>query len=412
MNGYAVVILCALLIDFILNLVADSLNLRTLDGELPGEFHGFYNAAAYKKSQDYTRAGIRMGIFQHFFMLAVTLLFWFSGGFNYLDMLVRSLNLHAIVNGLIFSAAVLLIRFLLTLPFSLFATFVIEERFGFNKTTPSTFVADILKGFALTLVIGGPLLAGILAFFQYTGALAWVYCWIVVSLAALFIQFVAPAWILPLFYKFKPIEDGVLKEKIRDYCQSVQFSILETYIIDGSRRSGKTNAFFTGMGKNKRIALFDTLIDKHPVPELVAILAHEIGHYKKHHIIQGTIISIIHMGCMFYLLSLFLSETGLFDAFYMEQMSVYTGFIFFGMLYTPVELFLSLFLNMLSRRNEYQADHFAAETTKAPESMILALKKLAVHNLSNLMPHPFYVFLHYSHPPLLARIQALHGDRR
>ena len=412
MNSYAVVILCALLFDFILNLVADSLNLRTLDGELPGEFHGFYDAAAYKKSQDYARTGIRRGIFQHFYMLAVTLLFWFSGGFNYLDMLIRSLNLHAIVNGLIFSAAVLIIRFLLTLPFSLYATFVIEERFGFNKTTPSTFVTDILKGFALTLVIGGPLLAGILAFFQYTGALAWVYCWIVVSLAALFVQFVAPAWILPLFYTFKPIEDSVLKEKITDYCQSVKFSISETYIIDGSKRSGKSNAFFTGMGKNKRIALFDTLVEKHTVSELTAILAHEIGHYKKHHIIQGTLISIIHMGVMFFLLSIFLSEAGLFDAFYMEHMSVYTGFIFFGMLYTPVEMFLSLFMNMLSRRNEYQADRFAAETTKAPDTMVLALKKLAVHNLSNLMPHPFYVFLHYSHPPLLERIQALTGDHR
>lgn len=407
MNIYAIVILSALIINYVLDLVADFLNLRALRDELPDEFKDTYNAEVYRKSQEYTRVTTRFGFLTSTFDLAVTLIFWFAGGFNCLDERVRSWQLGPIGTGLAYIGILLFLQMLLSLPFSIYSTFVIEERFGFNKTTPTTFVTDILKGLILAIGLGGPLLAGILAFFEYAGPYAWLYCWMASTGFALFTQFIAPTWIMPLFNKFKPLEEGELKEKILSYAHSVNFPVQGIYIMDGSRRSSKSNAFFTGFGKNKRIALFDTLIANHTIPELVSILAHEIGHYKKKHILQGMILSILHMGVLFFLLSIFISHQGLFDAFYMEHRSIYAGLVFFGLLYTPVETLLSIFMQMLSRKNEYEADRFAVETTHEPEIMIQALKKLSRHNLSNLTPHPFYVFLNYSHPPILERIKAL-----
>ncbi len=407
MNIYAIIILSALIINYVLDLLADFLNLRALRNELPDEFKDTYDAEAYRKSQEYTRVNTRFGFLTSTFDLMVTLIFWFAGGFNYLDGIVRSWRLGPVGTGLAYIGILLFLQMLLSLPFNIYSTFVIEERFGFNKTTPATFVTDILKGLALAIALGGPLLAGILAFFEYAGPYAWVYCWVASTGFALFTQFIAPTWIMPLFNKFKPLEEGELKEKILSYAHSVNFPVQGIFIMDGSRRSSKSNAFFTGFGKNKRIALFDTLIANHTVPELVSILAHEIGHYKKKHILQGMILSILHMGVLFFLLSIFISHRGLFDAFYMEHRSIYAGLIFFGLLYTPIETLLSIFMQILSRRNEYEADRFAVETADQPEIMIQALKKLSRHNLSNLTPHPFYVFLNYSHPPVLERIKAL-----
>ena len=410
MNFYAAIILITIIIDFILNLVADVLNLKTLSGKLPDEFKDVYEAEKYQKSQEYTRVKTRFGFFVSSFNLAVILIFWFAGGFNFLDNIVHHWGLHPIWTGLIYIGILMLTRTLLSLPFSIYATFVIEERFGFNKTTPIIFITDLLKGLALSLVLGGPLLAGILAFFQYAGTWAWLYAWLVSVVFILFVQYIAPTWIMPLFNKFTPIEDGELKESIVSYARSVKFPLAGVFVMDGSKRSSKSNAFFTGFGKNKRIALFDTLIDKHPGREIVAILAHEIGHYKLKHIIKGLIISILHSGVIFFLLSLFLSQKGLFDAFYMDQMSIYGGLIFFGLLYTPVELVLSIFFHLLSRRHEFHADRFAADTTKDANAFISALKTLSVHNLTNLLPHPFYVFLNYSHPPVLQRIRTLQTE--
>ena len=296
---------------------------------------------------------------------------------------------------------------LLTLPFSIYATFVTEARFGFNRTAPLTFFLDRVKGVALALLLGAPLLAGILGIFEYLGPYAWLYCWAAVTIFSLVVQFIAPTWIMPLFNRFTPMESGELKEAILGYAGSVNFPVKNVSVIDGSRRSSKSNAFFTGFGRNKRIALFDTLIEKHTLPELVAVLAHEIGHYKKKHIQQGIIISILHTGLIFFLLSVFLSSPGLYQAFSMEEPSIYAGLLFFGLLYTPLELLLSIVMQVISRRNEYQADRFAAETIGEPESLVSALKKLSADHLSNLTPHPFYVFLNYSHPPLLQRVQAV-----
>ncbi len=407
MNLYAWIILSALLVEYFLNLAADLLTLKTLNPNLPEEFQGFYDEVTYRKSQEYTRASTRFGILTSTIQLAATLLFWFCGGFNALDVWVRSFGFGPVITGLIYIGILLLLVGALSLPFHIYQTFAIEERFGFNKTTPRTFILDLIKIIGLSIALGGPLLGGILAFFQYAGPNAWIACWAVSAGFILLVQFIAPTWIMPLFNKFQPLEEGELKSRLMAYAQSVRFPLEGIYVMDGSRRSTKSNAFFTGFGNHKRIALFDTILKNHTPEEILAILAHEIGHYKKRHMQFGLVVSIAHMGVIFYLLSIFLTHKGLFDAFHMRHMSIYAGLIFFGMLYSPVELILSLFLNALSRRHEYQADRFAAESTGLADTMITALKRLSAHNLSNLTPHPLDTLLRASHPLVLKRIKAL-----
>ena len=409
MNIFSSIILVALLFEYVLSLVASMLNLKALKLEPPALLGDIYPPEIYRKSQEYTRVNTRFGLVVGTFNLALLLVFWFGGGFNWLDQVVRSCTLGNVVNGLLYTGILGLAYSLVTLPFSIYGTFVIEERYGFNRTTPRTFILDRLKGLMLTLLLGAPLLAGILALFEYSGVYAWLFCWAVVTLYSLVIEFIAPTWIMPLFNKFTPMQAGELREAILSYARSVDFPVQNIFVMDGSRRSSKSNAFFTGLGRNKRIALYDTLIDQHTAGELVAVLAHEIGHYKKKHILQGIVISILHSGLLFFLLSWFLNSQGLYQAFYVQQPSVYTGLLFFGLLYAPLELVLGILLNMLSRKNEYQADRFAATTVNEPSNMITALKKLAGNNLSNLTPHPFYAFLNYTHPPLLQRVEAIRG---
>lgn len=411
MNFYSLIILIALALDFILDLVSNGLNLKALSKNLPQEFEGIYDEPTYSKSQQYTRTQTKFGFITGSFDLGLLLAFWFSGGFNLLDSFVRGFGFGELVTGLIYISILLIAKSIISLPFSIYSTFVIEERFGFNKTTPKTFIADLLKGILIGGIIGIPLLAGILAFFMFTGELAWLYAWVAVTIFSLIMQYVAPTWIMPLFNKFTPLEDGELKTAIEAYTQKVEFPLQGLFVIDGSKRSSKSNAFFTGFGKNKRVALYDTLIENHSIPELVAVLAHEIGHYKKKHILKGMISSIIQTGIVFYLLSLFLSEKGMYDAFFMEEMSVYTGLIFFGMLYAPIEMITSVYMQHSSRKHEFEADEYAATTTGKPEDMVSTLKKLSKDNLSNLTPHPFFVFLNYSHPPALTRIKAIRGER-
>ena len=410
MNIYGVIILATLLASYLLDLITEIINLKALREELPEEFADVYDREKYRKSQAYTRERTRFGLLTSSFGLLVTLVFWFAGGFNYLDEIVRSWSLGPIWTGLLYIGILILARSAISLPFSIYSTFAIEERYGFNKTTPKTFILDLIKGTALGIVIGGAVLAGVLYFFEYSGPYAWLYCWIAVTLFSLVMQFIAPTWIMPLFNKFTPLEEGDLRSAIMDYARSVKYPLENLFVMDGSKRSSKSNAFFTGFGKHKRIALFDTLIENQTVSEIVAVLAHEIGHFKKKHILQSMVIGILHTGVMFYLLSIFLSHQGLFEAFYMENAAatpIYAGLIFFGMLFSPIEMILSVFMQIFSRKNEFEADRYAAETTGDPESMVSALKKLSAHNLSNLTPHPFYVFLNYSHPPVLERIRAI-----
>jgi STE24 endopeptidase len=412
MNSFAIIIFVALVLEFALELAGNLLNLKALKLELPTALEGIYKAEDYRKSQEYIRATTRFGLVGNSSTLFLLLAFWFSGGFNWFDQVVRVWNSVPLVSGLLYVGILFIAYSLLMLPFSIYGTFVIEEHFGFNRTTPRTFFLDRVKGLGLGLLLGGPLLTGILALFQYAGPYAWLYSWAAVVMFSLAMQYVAPTWIMPLFNKFTAMESGELKEAILRYAHSVNFPIKNVSVMDGSKRSSKSNAFFTGFGRNKRIALFDTLIAQHAVPEMVAVLAHEVGHYKKKHILQGTIIGILHTGMIFFLLSLFLGSTDLYQAFYMRQESIYAGILFFGLLYTPIELVLSVAMQIFSRKNEYEADRFAAETIDDPISLVDALKKLCAINLSNLAPHPFYVFLNYSHPPLLQRLQAIQGIKQ
>jgi len=407
MNFIALVILLALLFDYVLNLVADHLNLTMLREDLPRDFEGVYDPERYRKSQEYLNVNTRFGWITATIDLFVILIFWFGQGFPLLDGWVRSFDRGPIISGLIYMAALMLLKGLLSLPFGIYQTFVIEERFGFNQTKWTTYILDILKGLFLAILLGTPLLAGLLSFFEYTGANAWWLCWIAVTLYMLGVQFIAPTWIMPLFNKYTPLEAGELKSAILAYADAIKFPIENVYVMDGSKRSSKSNAFFTGFGAHRRIVLFDTLIKRHTTGELVAVLAHEMGHYKKKHIIQSLVIGILQMGFMLFLLSFFISYQGLFDAFYMPRTSVYAGLIFFAMLFSPLGFFIGLIMQSLSRRNETEADRFAVQTTRDAQSMVDALKKLSVHNLSNLLPHPFYVFLNYSHPPVLQRIRTI-----
>ncbi len=409
MNAYAAVIALALVLEYGLNLLADLLNLRALRTDVPEVFRDVYDAERYRRSQEYTRARARFRIVPETFHLATLFVFWALGGFAWLDRSVRALDWGQIGSGLVFIGALALLRSLLDLPFRWYQTFVIEERFGFNKTAPRTFWADVIKGLLLTIVLGGPLLAAILWFFKTAGGLAWVLCWIATALFALFVQFIAPTWILPLFNKFKPLEEGELREAVLSYAKRVAFPLEGLFVVDGSRRSTKANAFFTGFGKKKRIGLYDTLVAKHDTEELVAIVAHEIGHYKRGHVLKSLVIGIIQAGAVFFLLSIFLEREGLYAAFGVEKPSVYAGLVFFGLLYSPLDLVLSFFVHAFSRRNEFEADAFARDTTGRPETLVRALKRLAADSLDNLTPHPLYVKLHYTHPPMPERVAALGG---
>ncbi|ARM30593.1 M48 family metallopeptidase [Prosthecochloris sp. HL-130-GSB] len=407
MNIFGVVILVTLVGTFVLKMVSDILNLRSASSALPDEFRGVYDQGAYEKSQRYLHSNTRFSMITAVFDLAVLLAFWFSGGFDYIDQLIRGWGLSPVLAGLAFIGILLLLQGVLSLPFSMYRTFVIEERFGFNKTTPATFFADMIKSLLLGVALGGPVIAALLWFFEHSGTMAWLWAWIGVSLFSLLLQYVAPTLIMPLFNKFTPLEDGELKSAIMSYAREVNFPLEGIYVIDGSRRSAKANAFFTGFGRQKRIALFDTLIEQHSSDELVAVLAHEIGHYKKKHILISMLLNTLNMGVVFFLLSLFMDNRLLFDAFYMTSTSVYASLVFFLLLYSPVEFLLSIALQYLSRKHEYEADQYAVTTFRHGSALIGALKKLSRSNLSNLTPHPLYVFLNYSHPPVLQRIDRM-----
>lgn len=406
-NGYLVLIVTILLSAYLLNLATALLNLRALHPELPAEFVGSYDAGQYARSQEYARTTTRFALFESTVSLVVTLLFIFAGGFNLIDLAARSFGLATIPTGLLFTGMLALLSAALNLPFALYATFVIEERFGFNTTTVATFFLDRLKAALLTVLLGAPLLAAIFWLFTTSGPAAWVYCWIATVIFLLVTQFLAPVVIMPLFNTFTPLAEGDLKEAITRYAAAQQFTLQGIYTMDGSKRSTRANAFFTGFGRFRRIVFFDTLLDKLTTSEIVAVLAHEMGHYKRRHLLGMLVLSILQTGLMFFLLSRVLDNPGLFEAFAMEHISVYAGLVFFGFLYTPIATLLAIAVNAFSRRNEYQADRFALDSGGHGEALISGLKKLSRSNLSNLTPHPAHVVLNYSHPPVLARIEAL-----
>jgi STE24 endopeptidase len=407
MNVIGVFILAVLIAEWLLGAVAGFLNLKRLRPGLPEPFRDIYDELRYRKSQLYLGVKTRFDLVASTIQLLALLGFWFGRGFGRLDAWVRSLNFSPVPSGIIFLGSIALLAALLSLPFNAYGVFVIEERFGFNRTTVKEFVKDRLKGLLLALVLGIPLLAAVLAFFTYAGANAWWLCWAAVTIYTLLVQFVAPNWILPLFNRFTPLKEGPLRSAIFDYARSIGFPLDNIFVMDGSRRSGKSNAFFTGFGRHKRIVLFDTLIDKHTVSELVAVLAHEMGHYKLRHILKALMLGVLQTGLMFYLLSVFLIYPGLCEAFFVREASVHAGLVFFALLYTPLDVVTGMLIRVFSRKHEYEADRFAVQTTGSPDAMVSALKKLSADNLTNLTPHPLHVFLNDSHPPVIRRIAAL-----
>jgi len=411
MNAYLVTIVAVLIVKYLITSTVNILNVKAASPALPEEFKDVYDSPRYRKSQMYLKDKTFFEITFDTFFLLVLLLLILSGAFNWIDVTARSFGFGEVLTGLLFAFILFLFFQTVHLPFQAYETFIIEEKYGFNRTTIGVFVSDILKKLVLTSLIGGVIFAFVIQFFIVAGDLAWFYCWITVVAAELFVTYIAPVAIMPMFNKFTPLESGPLKEKINSYVDSEGYKLKGIYKIDASRRSSKSNAFFTGFGRYKRVALFDTLLETHTDEELVAILAHEIGHYRKGHITRMILFSIINTGIMFYLLSLFINSPGLFSAFGIEKQSIYAGMAIFSFLYIPISFVMSVAANIMSRRFEFEADRYTLATYGKPEAMADALKKLTVGNLSNLTPHPAKVFLEYSHPPVLQRIRAVQGAR-
>ena len=401
------IVLASMAGSYLVGTLADYLNITHLDPKLPEPFSDVFDHDRYETAQRYLKETTRLDMAAATLDLAALLLFWFSGAFGILDLLVREMSRSPILSGLIFIGILTGLKLLLSLPLRLWRTFVIEERYGFNTTTPALFAMDMIKAILLSSILGGALLAAVFWFFTTWGPQAWLFCWMAAALFLVALQYIVPTWIMPLFNTFTPLEEGELKDAIFAYAKSIDFPLTRIFVMDGSRRSAKSNAFFTGFGKNRRIVLYDTLIKEQGKAELVAVLAHEMGHYKKKHIQRRLALGICQTGIVFYLFSLCISHQALFSAFYVEQPSVYAGLVFFSLLFSPMDMVLSLGGQFFSRKDETEADRFAARTTGTSANLISALKKLSAQNLSNLTPHPFYVFLNYSHPPVLKRIKDL-----
>ena len=404
---YYFIIIGALIAEYLLSTISSVLNMNNTGEEVPDGFTDVYDRDKYVKSQAYLRDQTRFGLITGTLSVTLILIVIHTGLFGVLDAFVRGQTEQPILAGLLFFGIIFIINDIINLPFSIYGTFVIEEKFGFNKTTPNTFILDKLKGYGLTVVLGTMILGPILYFFNTYGQDGWWIAWLLVAIFMVAVQPLFVHVIAPMFNKFEPLEEGELRSAIESFAESVKFPIARIDVMDGSRRSAHSNAYFSGFGKSRRIALFDTLLDKHSTEEIVSIVAHEVGHYKKKHIIKGTILGILQTGVMLFIFNLIMKDPSLFAVFGVDEVSVYAGLIFFGMLYAPVDLIISIFTTAFSRRNEFEADAFALETTQDADALVRMLKGLAASNLAHLTPHPMEVFLSYSHPPVSQRIAAV-----
>jgi STE24 endopeptidase len=405
-NPYFTVILLSVIVLHAVEVLAAVLNLRRLSPQLPAGLEDIYEAEAYAKSQAYTRESEGFDIIAGSVRLLFFVGFWLCGGFGWVDRLVRTWSDSPVWQGIAGMSLLYVASSLLSLPFSWWDTFRIEAKYGFNKTTPATFVLDAVKGLLLAALIGLPLLALLIWLFDNFPD-AWLWAWLATTALMLALQYIAPRWLMPIFNKFTPLPDGSLKDAIHALSKKCDFPLAGLFVIDGSKRSTKANAFFAGFGRHKRIALYDTLIEKHPEPELIAVLAHEIGHFKCRHIMQRLIVAVAQMALLFLLMGFFMKNERLHEAFGVAQPSVWLSFVFFMLLFEPVQSVISVFGNLWSRRHEFQADAYAARITGSPQPLMSGLKRLARDTLANLTPHPFYAFLHYSHPPMRQRLAAL-----
>ena len=393
--------------EYVISSVSSFLDLGNINPDIPDHFKKAYDKKKYAKSQEYLKTKTKFSLVSSTFSIVLIFLVIHLGIFGVLNEFVNLHTNHFILQGLLFISIIYIFQDIISLPFSLYSTFVIEEKFGFNKTTVGLFISDKIKGYAIFIVMGSIIITPILYLFHEYENFGWL---IARSLLTLFMIAVQPLFvhvISPMFNKFTPLEDGELRTAIEKYTTQVDFPIARIDIMDGSKRSAHSNAYFSGFGKSRRIAIFDTLVENHTNDEIVSVVAHEVGHYKLKHIIHGTIIGIIETGIMLFVFNFIMNDYALFRVFGLNDLSVHAGLIFFSMLYAPVTMITSVISNAISRKNEFEADNYSLQTTKNKEALISMLVGLAANNLSHLTPHPFKVFLSYSHPPTIDRIKAL-----
>ena len=399
------IIIGLVIFNYLFSNILDYLNHKNWKDDIPNELKGFYKKEKYKKAKDYSVSKNKIGFLSNTLSFALVFSLLFFNGYGLINELVSSFETNFIKSGLFF-LILFLLNTLISLPFSYYNTFVIEEKFGFNKTTKITFFLDQVKSSILSILIGGVLLFLALYLYDTINQGFWFWLWIGLSLLMVLINMFYADIIVPIFNKLTPLEDGELRSKIEKYSNEVGYLLKNIYVIDGSKRSTKANAFFSGLGPRKTIALYDTLIEKHTVNELVAVLAHEVGHYKKKHIFSSLIFSIMQIGIITFFFELCLSLPEISQALGGTDVSFHLGIIGFSILFSPISILSGIFMNYISRKNEFEADGYAKETFNG-EDLALALKKLSVDSLSNIYPHPLYVFFHYSHPPLIKRLRAL-----
>ena len=405
-ENWLYLIIGLVIFNYLFSTVLDFINGKNWRTEISPVMKDFYPEDKYLKAKNYSKEKGKVSLISSTLSTLITLLFLVFGGYGWLDNFISLYyDIPFLKSGIFFLVLFILSDFI-SIPFSCYNTFVIEEKYGFNKTTVKTFVLDKIKGYLLTLIIGGVLLFGAIYIVSLLENGFWVWLWLSLSVIMLLVNMFYADLIVPIFNKLTPLETGSLREKIESYTNKVGYSLKNIYIIDGSKRSSKANAFFSGLGPRKTIALYDTLVEKHTEEELVAVLAHEVGHYKKKHVITSLFLTIFQLGLMCFLLETCLKVGEISQALGGKEMVFHLGLVAFGILYSPVGTILSILMNINSRKNEFEADHYA-KTTYSGVALELALKKLSVDSLSNLYPHPFYTFIHYSHPPLLKRLSAL-----
>ena len=405
-ENWLYLIIGLVIFNYLFSTVLDFINGKNWRTEIPPVMKDFYHEDKYLKAKNYSKEKGKVSLISSTLSTLITLLFLVFGGYGWLDNLISLYyDIPFLKSGIFFLVLFILSDFI-SIPFSCYNTFVIEEKYGFNKTTVKTFVLDKIKGYLLTLIIGGVLLFGAIYIVSLLENGFWVWLWLSLSFILLLVNMFYADLIVPIFNKLTPLENGSLREKIESYTKKVGYSLKNIYIIDGSKRSSKANAFFSGLGPRKTIALYDTLVEKHTEEELVAVLAHEVGHYKKKHVFTSLFLTISQLGLMCFLLETCLKVGEISQALGGKEMVFHLGLVAFGILYSPVGTIISILMNINSRKNEFEADHYA-KTTYSGVALELALKKLSVDSLSNLYPHPFYTFIHYSHPPLLKRLSAL-----
>ncbi len=399
-------IIAILLLEYAAETLLDYLNARKFDDPLPASLNKLYDAEAYEKSKAYKKANYRFGLLSSTLSLLLTLAFLIFGGFAWVDGLAAGISEDPVFQALAFFGIIFLGSDLIGIPLSYYHTFVIEERFGFNKSTPGLFITDKLKSWVLALAIGGGLLLGVMLFYEWAGPNFWIYAWGLIAVFTLFMNLFYSRLIVPMFNRQRPLENGRLKDRIQDYARHVGFELKQIFVIDGSKRSTKANAYFSGFGNQRRVTLYDTLLEDLDEEEVIAVLAHEVGHYKRNHILFNLVASIALTGLTLFVLSLLINHPELSLAIGVKAPSFHAALLSFALLYSPISELTGLVMNYFSRRFEFQADNYARDTFAAAP-LISSLKKLSRNHLSNLTPHPAYVFVHYSHPPLMARIRNL-----